>query len=200
MRTALRGIGSAGNGEAMRSTIGIVIVVWLVIGLAAAFQRGYVTDKGSVSCHTFSDTALTIIAGPLNYVGVNPKVHCKVPTPSKSAPRRLFGMSAQACEDVHHGVPAALIPVGASVSHPKERLDGHALGPYPTAAESHPDRRCESRRRLVGVRVLGSGACVPGQAPRAPPGNTPRGFSENVRRDGFTADPTGGIGAAWQSW
>jgi len=32
------------------------------------------------------------------------------------------------------GVPAALIPVGASVSHPKERLDGHALTPYPALA------------------------------------------------------------------
>jgi hypothetical protein len=67
----------------MRSTIGIVIIVWLVIGLAAAFQRGYLTGKDRVSCHTFGDTAVTIIAGPLNYAGVNPKVHCKVPTPSK---------------------------------------------------------------------------------------------------------------------
>jgi len=67
----------------MRSLIGIVIVIWLVIGLAAAFQRGYLTGKESVSCHTFGDTALTIIAGPLNYMGVNPKVHCHVPAPSK---------------------------------------------------------------------------------------------------------------------
>jgi len=26
---------------------------------------------------------LTILAGPLNYVGVNPKVKCKTPQPSK---------------------------------------------------------------------------------------------------------------------
>ena len=32
------------------------------------------------------------------------------------------------------GVPAALIPVGASVSHPKERLDGHAWVTYPCGA------------------------------------------------------------------
>jgi hypothetical protein len=67
----------------MRNLFGIIVVVWLVIGLAAAFQRGYLTGKDSVSCHSFGDTALTIIAGPLNYVGVNPKVHCQVPTPSK---------------------------------------------------------------------------------------------------------------------
>ena len=30
-----------------------------------------------------STIAVTIAAGPLNYVGVNPKVSCKVPHPSK---------------------------------------------------------------------------------------------------------------------
>ena len=67
----------------MRKLIGIIIVVWLVIGLVAALQRGYLTGKQSVSCHSLGDTVLTVVAGPLNYVGVNPKVHCKVPSPSK---------------------------------------------------------------------------------------------------------------------
>ena len=69
----------------MRNLIGIVVIVWLVIGVLAAFQRGYLTDKKDVSCRSFGDTAVTIIAGPLNYVGVNPKVDCnvKVPQPSK---------------------------------------------------------------------------------------------------------------------
>lgn len=67
----------------MRSIIGIIIVVWLVIGLAAAFQRGYLTNKHDVSCKSFGDTALTIIAGPLDYVGANPKISCHTPQPSK---------------------------------------------------------------------------------------------------------------------
>jgi hypothetical protein len=69
----------------MRNLIGIVVVVWLVIGVLAAFQRGYLTDKHDVKCRTVGDTALTIVAGPLNYVGVNPKVSChvKAPHPSK---------------------------------------------------------------------------------------------------------------------
>jgi hypothetical protein len=62
---------------------GVIVVVWLVIGLLAAVQRGYFGDDRKVSCKTTSDTALTIVAGPLNYVGVNPKVKCKVPQPSK---------------------------------------------------------------------------------------------------------------------
>lgn len=67
----------------MKSLLGIVVVVWLVIGALAALQRGYFGDDREVSCKTAGDTVLTIVAGPLNYVGVNPKVDCKVPEPSQ---------------------------------------------------------------------------------------------------------------------
>jgi hypothetical protein len=66
--------------------IAVLVVVWLLIGVLAAFQRGYFGDDREVSCKTAGDTALTILAGPLNYVGVNPKVDCKdvnAPEPSK---------------------------------------------------------------------------------------------------------------------
>jgi hypothetical protein len=68
----------------MSRLIGLLVVIWLVIGVIAAFQRGYFGDDRDVSCKSFGDTALTIVAGPLNYVGVNPKVQCKnAPEPSK---------------------------------------------------------------------------------------------------------------------
>ena len=67
----------------MSRLLSIVVVVWLLIGVLAAVQRGYFGDNKDVSCKSFGDTALTIVAGPLNYVGANPKVHCKVPQPSK---------------------------------------------------------------------------------------------------------------------
>ncbi len=67
----------------MRTLLGLVILVWLVIGVVAAAQRGYFGDDRDVNCKTFSDTALTIVAGPLNYAGANPKVKCEVPEPSK---------------------------------------------------------------------------------------------------------------------
>jgi hypothetical protein len=67
----------------MRNLIGIIVIVWLVIGVFAAWQRGYLGNDQDVSCKTFGDTALTVVAGPLNYVGANPKIHCKVPQPSK---------------------------------------------------------------------------------------------------------------------
>jgi hypothetical protein len=60
----------------------IVVVVWLVIGVIAAVQRDYLSNA-KTSCAEFSDTVVTIVAGPLNYVGINPKVKCKVANPSK---------------------------------------------------------------------------------------------------------------------
>jgi len=63
--------------------IGLIVVIWLIIGVIAAAQRGYFGDDRDVNCKTTSDTVLTVIAGPLNYLGVNPKVKCNVPEPSK---------------------------------------------------------------------------------------------------------------------
>lgn len=59
-----------------------VLVIWLIIGAIAAGQRGYY-DNSNANCAEAGTTVVTIIAGPLNYVGVNPKVDCQVPQPSK---------------------------------------------------------------------------------------------------------------------
>jgi hypothetical protein len=72
-----------GTSSNMRNLIGIVVIVWLVIGVAAAAQRGYFGSGQDVNCKSFGDTALTIVAGPLNYVGANPKITCHTPQPSK---------------------------------------------------------------------------------------------------------------------
>jgi hypothetical protein len=70
----------------MRRVLGIIVVLWLLIGVLAAFQRGYFGGDSDVSCKEFGDTALTIVAGPLNYVGANPKVDCdKVDVPEPSS-------------------------------------------------------------------------------------------------------------------
>jgi hypothetical protein len=50
--------------------------------VAAAGQRGYY--NGSIgSCTKVGTIAVTIITGPLNYFGVNPKIDCTAPKPSK---------------------------------------------------------------------------------------------------------------------
>jgi hypothetical protein len=59
-----------------------LILVWLLIGAIAAGQRHYYSGKAE-NCAKAGTIAVTIIAGPLNYLGANPKVSCKVPQPSK---------------------------------------------------------------------------------------------------------------------
>jgi hypothetical protein len=60
-----------------------LVVLWLLIGVLAAFQRDYFSGDAT-NCAKTSTVAVTIIAGPLNYLGANPKVKkCNVPQPSK---------------------------------------------------------------------------------------------------------------------
>lgn len=63
--------------------LGLLVIVWLVIGVIAAFQRDYF-ESNEANCATAGTIALTVVAGPLNYAGVNPKVtDCNVPQPSQ---------------------------------------------------------------------------------------------------------------------
>jgi hypothetical protein len=59
----------------------VFLFVWLIIGAAASGQRGYFTTS-NLSCSTGATIAVTIAAGPLNYVGVDPMISCNWPTPS----------------------------------------------------------------------------------------------------------------------
>jgi hypothetical protein len=59
-----------------------LLVVWLAIGAVAAWQRHYFSNNRT-NCAETGTIAVTIMAGPLNYVGVNPKISCQVPQPSK---------------------------------------------------------------------------------------------------------------------
>jgi hypothetical protein len=63
------------------SIAGIVIVIWLVIGAIAAGQRGYFGGSTD-TCAETGTILVTVVAGPLNYLGINPKVQCEVPQPS----------------------------------------------------------------------------------------------------------------------
>jgi hypothetical protein len=57
-------------------------VLWLVVGFFAAAQRGYFSTSDT-NCAKAGNTVLTVVVGPLNYIGVNPKVTCSTPQPSK---------------------------------------------------------------------------------------------------------------------
>ncbi len=62
--------------------ISAIAVVWLVVGVLAAFQRDYLKNTDQ-NCASLSTIAVTVLAGPLNYAGVNPRVaDCHLPQPS----------------------------------------------------------------------------------------------------------------------
>src|ERR1700730_13568117 len=68
--------------EAVMRIAPVLLIVWLIIGAIAGGQPHYygssepnVSRPGTIT--------VTVLAGPLNYVGVNPKVACKPPQPSK---------------------------------------------------------------------------------------------------------------------
>ncbi len=65
-----------------RGIVGVIVLVWLLIGVFAAWQRDYFKG-GQATCASAGTVAVTVIAGPLNYFGVNPKVtDCHLPQPS----------------------------------------------------------------------------------------------------------------------
>ncbi|MET9486906.1 hypothetical protein [Nocardia sp. NPDC006630] len=60
----------------------LLVCAWLIIGAVAAGQRDYFTHVSN-NCADFGTIALTVLAGPLNYTGLNPKVtSCELPQPS----------------------------------------------------------------------------------------------------------------------
>ncbi len=72
-----------------RGLIGTVVLIWLLIGVFAAWQRDYFTS-GETNCATAGTVGLTVVAGPLNYAGVNPKVaDCRLPQPSSMGPMEV---------------------------------------------------------------------------------------------------------------
>ncbi len=63
--------------------IAVALVIWFAIGAIAAAQRHYF-DSGSANCAHVGTVIVTILAGPLNYAGANPKIgNCHAPQPSK---------------------------------------------------------------------------------------------------------------------
>jgi hypothetical protein len=60
----------------------VIVFVWLLIGLAAAAQRNYFAGSDA-TCAKVGTTLVTIVAGPLNYLGANPKIDCTAPQPSR---------------------------------------------------------------------------------------------------------------------
>ena len=60
-----------------------VVVIWLLIGVFAAYQRGYFSQDSQVNCAELGSVLVTVVVGPLNYAGLNPRIECTFPQPSR---------------------------------------------------------------------------------------------------------------------
>jgi hypothetical protein len=59
-----------------------LLLLWFIIGALAGLQRHYYSGS-ETNCAKAGTIAVTILAGPLNYAGANPKISsCTVPQPS----------------------------------------------------------------------------------------------------------------------
>ncbi len=76
-----RGISSLVILKSMRRLLYLLVVIWLVVGVVAVGQRGYFGSSPE-NCAGVATIAVTVVAGPLNYMGVNPKINCRLPQPS----------------------------------------------------------------------------------------------------------------------
>jgi len=54
----------------------VILFVWLIIGAVAAGQRHYYSST-YVDCSGVGTIAATILFGPVNYIGGNPKFSCQ---------------------------------------------------------------------------------------------------------------------------
>ena len=68
--------------EAVMRIGSVIIIAWLIIGAIAGGQRHYY-NSSDPNCARAGTIIATVLAGPLNYTGVNPKISCKAPQPSK---------------------------------------------------------------------------------------------------------------------
>lgn len=69
------------RGRSFVGILGVIVVLWLLIGAAAAWQRGYFNGAPE-NCAEAGTIVVTVITGPLNYTGLNPKITCELPQPS----------------------------------------------------------------------------------------------------------------------
>lgn len=60
----------------------VLLVIWLIIGSIAGYQRHYYSSDVE-NCAKAGTVLVTILAGPLNYFGMNPKISCTAPKPSQ---------------------------------------------------------------------------------------------------------------------
>lgn len=60
----------------MKTVLMIFVIVWFILGASVAHDRGYFNGSAHRSCSFVGSGLLTVVAGPINYIGVHPRAVC----------------------------------------------------------------------------------------------------------------------------
>jgi hypothetical protein len=60
----------------VKSFLFILVIIWFVLGASVANDRGYFDTNTHRNCTFIGSALLTVVAGPINYVGVTPRAAC----------------------------------------------------------------------------------------------------------------------------
>ncbi len=60
----------------MKSFLFILVIIWFILGSSAAHERGYFDAGRPRDCTFIGSALLTVVAGPINYLGVKPRAFC----------------------------------------------------------------------------------------------------------------------------
>ena len=60
----------------MRNVLFILVIVWFVLGVSVANDRGFFDTNADRTCTFVGSGLLTVVAGPINYLGVHPRAAC----------------------------------------------------------------------------------------------------------------------------
>jgi hypothetical protein len=60
----------------VKSFLFILVIIWFVVGSSAANDRGYFDASRHRDCTFIGSAMLTVVAGPINYMGLHPKAAC----------------------------------------------------------------------------------------------------------------------------
>jgi len=60
----------------VKSFLFILVIIWFILGASSANDRGYFDTGRNHDCTFIGSALLTVVAGPLNYAGMDPKANC----------------------------------------------------------------------------------------------------------------------------
>lgn len=54
----------------------ILVIIWFTLGASVAHDRGYWEPGHDRDCQFVGSALLTVVSGPVGYLGVHPRAYC----------------------------------------------------------------------------------------------------------------------------